>query len=139
MSLRYSSCFSFSSPNIRSVSTSENPMMAFSGVRSSWDMLARNSDLCWPAVGSRHWGPPAGGHVRLALLELDSANGLRSRGHDDVHGQCDELRRDPRELLGFALAPPRFDQDVLALEPAQFAQPFPECAELRSSRRTHRR
>ena len=25
--------------------TSENPMMALSGVRSSWDMFARNSDL----------------------------------------------------------------------------------------------
>src|SRR5512140_2081869 len=31
---------------MRSRSTSEKPMMAFSGVRSSWDMLARNSDLC---------------------------------------------------------------------------------------------
>ena len=45
MSFRYSSCFSFSSPNIRSTSTSEKPMMALSGVRSSWDMLARNSRL----------------------------------------------------------------------------------------------
>ena len=27
-------------------------MMAFSGVRSSWDMLARNSDLCWLATSS---------------------------------------------------------------------------------------
>ena len=52
MSFRYSSCFSFSSPNIRSDSTSEKPMMAFSGVRSSWDMLARNSDLCWLAASS---------------------------------------------------------------------------------------
>ena len=26
--------------------------MAFSGVRSSWDMLARNSDLCWLAASS---------------------------------------------------------------------------------------
>jgi hypothetical protein len=30
MSFRYSSCFSFSSPNMRSDSTSENPMMALS-------------------------------------------------------------------------------------------------------------
>jgi hypothetical protein len=37
MSFTYSSCFSFSSPNIRSVRTSEKPMTAFSGVRSSWD------------------------------------------------------------------------------------------------------
>ena len=35
MSFRYSSCFSVSSPNIRSARTSENPMMALSGVRSS--------------------------------------------------------------------------------------------------------
>ena len=27
-------------------------MMAFSGVRSSCDMLARNSDLCWLATSS---------------------------------------------------------------------------------------
>ena len=52
MSFRYSSCFSFSSPNIRSSSTSEKPMIAFSGVRSSWDMLARNSDLCRLATSS---------------------------------------------------------------------------------------
>ena len=31
---------------MRSTSTSEKPMMALSGVRSSCDMLARNSDLC---------------------------------------------------------------------------------------------
>ena len=43
---------SFSSPNIRSDSTSEKPMIAFSGVRSSCDMLARNSDLCWLATSS---------------------------------------------------------------------------------------
>ncbi len=52
MSLRYSSCFSFTSPNIRSSITSEKPMMALSGVRSSCDMLARNSDLCWLATSS---------------------------------------------------------------------------------------
>ena len=47
-----SQVFSFSSPNIFSDSTSEKPMMAFSGVRNSWDMLARNSDLCWLAAES---------------------------------------------------------------------------------------
>ena len=51
MSCRYSACFSFTSPNIRSASTSEKPMIAFSGVRSSWDMLARNSDL-WRLAAS---------------------------------------------------------------------------------------
>src|SRR3990172_2309188 len=51
-SWRYSACFSFTSPNIRSWRTSEKPMMALRGVRSSWDMLARNSDLCWLASSS---------------------------------------------------------------------------------------
>src|SRR5215470_10291863 len=51
MSFRYSSCFSLRSPNIRSFRTSENPMMALSGVRSSWDMFARNSDL-WRLAAS---------------------------------------------------------------------------------------
>ena len=46
MSSRYSACFSFTGPNISSRSTCEKPRMAFSGVRSSCDMLARNSDLC---------------------------------------------------------------------------------------------
>ena len=52
MSRRYSSWRSFSSPNMRSSSTSENPITAFRGVRSSCDMLARNSDLCAPATSS---------------------------------------------------------------------------------------
>ena len=52
MSRRYSSCRSLRSPNIRSSSTSEKPMTALSGVRSSCDMLARNSDLCWLATSS---------------------------------------------------------------------------------------
>ena len=46
MSWRYSSWRWLRSPNIRSSSTLEKPITAFSGVRSSWDMLARNSDLC---------------------------------------------------------------------------------------------
>jgi len=53
--------FRSASPNMRSVSTSENPMMALSGVRSSCDMLARNSDLCWLAA------------LELSALVLDLA------------------------------------------------------------------
>ena len=52
MSSRYSACFSFTGPTISSRSTSEKPMIAFSGVRSSCDMLARNSDLCRLASSS---------------------------------------------------------------------------------------
>ena len=52
MSSRYSSCFSFTSPNSFCCSTWEKPMIAFSGVRSSCDMLARNSDLCLVATSS---------------------------------------------------------------------------------------
>src|SRR6266849_1391974 len=80
MSFRYSSCFSFSSPNMRSVSTSENPMMAFNGVRNSWDMLARNSDLCWLATSSWSQADKASGcprcgpaHALYAVRELADA------------------------------------------------------------------
>ena len=52
MSSRYSLCFSFTSPTIPSRRTWENPMIAFNGVRSSCDMLARKSDLCWLADSS---------------------------------------------------------------------------------------
>ena len=52
MSRTYSSWRSFSPPNRPSSSTSENPITAFSGVRSSCDMLARNSDLCPLATSS---------------------------------------------------------------------------------------
>ena len=52
MSARYSACLSLISPNIRSASTSEKPMIALSGVRSSCDMLARNSLLCRLATSS---------------------------------------------------------------------------------------
>ncbi len=62
MSRRYSSCRSLISPNMRSSKTSENPMTALSGVRSSCDMLARNSDLCWLAT------------VSSALLRASSRN-----------------------------------------------------------------
>ena len=44
--------FLVSSPKRRSSNTSEKPITAFSGVRSSWDMLARNSDLWRLATSS---------------------------------------------------------------------------------------
>ncbi len=81
MSCRYSSCLSLSSPNMRSSSASEKPMMALSGVRSSWDMLARNSDLCRFAISSC---------VRLLaqLLEqagvLDGDDGLVAERPEDL-------------------------------------------------------
>ena len=53
MSSRYSSCFSLTSPKSRSRSTCEKPMIAFSGVRSSCDMFARNSVLCRLAPPAR--------------------------------------------------------------------------------------
>ncbi len=52
MSSRYSSCLSFTSPNSFCFSTWEKPTIAFNGVRSSWLMLARKSDLCWEATSS---------------------------------------------------------------------------------------
>ena len=52
MSSRYSSCFSFTWPNSFCFRTWEKPTIAFSGVRSSWLMLARKSDLCLEATSS---------------------------------------------------------------------------------------
>ena len=52
MSSRYSACLSLISPNSCLRSTCEKPLIAFSGVRSSCDMLARNSDLCRLAASS---------------------------------------------------------------------------------------
>src|SRR6516165_9381305 len=102
MSFEYSSCFSLSSPNIRSDSTSEKPMMALSGVRNSWDMFARNSGL----VLAGHRKLPAlfldllehpgilRGNRRLGrerLEQVDSSDRDRRPGHaivggEDAHG-----------------------------------------------------
>ncbi len=61
-----------SSPNMRWSSTSENPMMALSGVRSSWDMLARNSDLCWFATSrSRLFSSISRNRFALAMATFD--------------------------------------------------------------------
>ena len=87
MSLRYSACLSFSSPNMRSFSTSEKPMMALSGVRSSCDMLARNSDLCRLATSS------CAALVRDLPKEpgvLDRQGGLGGEGLENLDG----LRRE---------------------------------------------
>ena len=45
--------------------TSEKPMIAFSGVRSSCDMLARNSDLWRLAVSSSRYSRPSSSLVRF--------------------------------------------------------------------------
>jgi hypothetical protein len=54
-----------------------NPRMAFSGVRSSWLMLDRNSDFAEVGLlGTRRWRPPArrscpAGPVEVGALGLD--------------------------------------------------------------------
>ena len=54
MSLQYSRYLSApSGPNMPDSMISEKPMMALSGVRSSWLMLARNFDLAWLASSAR--------------------------------------------------------------------------------------
>ena len=54
MSRQYSSYFPEpSGPNIRPSMISENPMMALSGVRNSWLMLARKVDFAWFASSAR--------------------------------------------------------------------------------------
>ena len=91
MSRRYSSWRSLSSPNKRSSSTSEKPITALSGVRSSCDMLARNSDLCRPATSSwrdlllelpEHAGV-VDGDRRLAGERLEQLGGALGEGTGD--------------------------------------------------------
>ena len=67
MSSRYSFCFSFTSPTIPSRSTCEKPMIAFNGVRSSCDMLARKSDLCWLAASSSWYRRRSSSFIRFTL------------------------------------------------------------------------
>ena len=93
MSRTYSSWRSLRSPNIRSSSTSENPITALSGVRSSCDMLARNSDLCRLATSS--W--------RL-LLELAEHARVVDRDRRLARERLEQLRGPVREGAG-GLAP----------------------------------
>ena len=86
MSCRYSICLSLTSPNICSASTSEKPMMAFSGVRSSWLMLARNS-LLWLV-----------GDLELAALVLDLVEQARVLDRD--HRLVGEGLEQPDLLVG---------------------------------------
>ena len=51
-------------------------MIAFSGVRSSWDMFARNCDLCWLASAS----------CAVRLLELLEQAGVLD-GDDGLVGE----------------------------------------------------
>jgi len=43
--LTYCFCFAFSGPKVSSNSTSEKPLIELSGVLSSYDILAKNSDF----------------------------------------------------------------------------------------------
>ena len=64
-------------PNIRSARTSEKPRIAFRGVRSSWDMLARNS-LLWRLATS---SPPCrrGGGVNDQVFILGGRESVSRR------------------------------------------------------------
>jgi hypothetical protein len=64
------------SPNILSASTSAKPMMALGGVRSSWDMFARNSDLWRLANSSWRLLSSISRNSRV----LDGQGGLRGEG-----------------------------------------------------------
>ena len=97
----YASCRSFSSPNICSCSTSEKPMIAFSGVRSSCDMLARNSDLCRLAVSSSRYSRSSSSLIRFTF-----ARALRSRRGSGRRVAAEVARADlVQPLLGAAQGP----------------------------------
>src|SRR5262245_35131525 len=93
ISWRYSACFSLTSPNIRSASTSENPRIAFSGVLSSWDMLARNSDL-WRLAASSNRLLSASSRKRRAfwIAKADWVARLWSSA-TTASGDCPGVRR----------------------------------------------
>ena len=99
MSLRYSSCRSLSSPNIRSISTSEKPMMALSGVRSSWRHVGQELATC------AGWRPRAGAVRLLQFLE-------QARVLDRDHGLVGERLQQRDLLLGERpdLQPPQHDR-----------------------------
>ncbi len=67
MSSRYSSCLSLTSPKSFCCSTWVKPMIAFSGVRSSCYMLARNSDLWRLAASSSRYSRWSSSFMRLTL------------------------------------------------------------------------
>ena len=55
-------------------------MMAFSGVRSSWDMFARNCDLCWLAPPARGSSPgPAANSRAFSIARTDWLANVWSR------------------------------------------------------------
>ena len=112
MSRTYSSWRSLSSPNIRSSSTSEKPITAFSGVRSSCDIEARNSDLWRPATSSsrKSW--------TFWIAIAPWAAKVR-----------DQLERAIAELVDL-LAPQRDDADHLVARQHRHPEHRPEAAEL---------
>ena len=66
----YVSCRSVSSPSSRFSSTFEKPMIELSGVRSSWDMLARNWDLSRLACISWAFEPESSSYSRAFSSEI---------------------------------------------------------------------
>src|SRR3954469_4686205 len=109
MSRRYSSWRSLSSPNIRSRRTSENPMTALSGVRSSCDMLARNSDLCRLAISS--WSVLTSSSRNSRALWMATADWLAGGS-----GRVAALPGDPREQRSPPVAPQLLGVDIQPLE-----------------------
>src|SRR5262245_25406661 len=92
MSFRYSSCFSLSSPNMRSFSTPEKPMMAFRGVRSS--------RLLFQGLGQRALQLAIGNSrcvVALGILEENTAGEAETwRAPDSLSGTGDNKADSPK-------------------------------------------
>src|SRR5262245_4100087 len=89
MSFRNSSCLSFSSPNMRSVRTSENPMIAFSGVRNSWDMFREEFARLQVEVGRLASAIASGGELSALLVALQE----RERRLVQIRGELANLDR----------------------------------------------
>src|SRR5215471_10303563 len=62
---------------------------------------------------------------------LRSKGGRSARGGNEVHLQTDEFGGERREAIRFPLGEPNFKGDVLALNPAEVAEPTSERLEVR--------
>ena len=100
MSSRYSACFSLMSPKSSLRSTCEKPLIAFSGVRSSCDMLARNSDL-WrlAASSSRLFSSSSASAVASSRVRSSTCCSSPAYGRLQPGGHAVELVGEGAELV----------------------------------------
>ena len=96
-------------------------MMAFSGVRSSWDMFARNCDLCWLASASWRFASWSSSNSRAFSIASDRLVGERLEQRDLRLGERAgrSLRRIDQRADDSLLAQQRDGEQRAEARPAQ--------------------